>query len=79
MQYQIENDIPVASNYRSYPISKLQPNQSVYIPCANAQEKLRARKAAYAFTMNKGWKIVTKSEPTGLRVWRLEDKNVSIF
>lgn len=69
-----DKDVPIPAATRGamkYPFCKLVPDVSAFHACADTQEKRKARRAAYELARNNKWKIVVRSFPDGVRVWRL--------
>lgn len=67
----IEQNVPIPPRTQ-YGFEKLQPGDSMLKKCADTKEKNLARKAAYRVANYKHWKIVVRSLPEGVRVWRIE-------
>jgi len=71
----IETNIPIPATSKGgiqkYPFVDLQPGESVLVKCT-MKEKSTIRKAPYRIAKYYGWKIVVRSLPEGIRVWRLE-------
>ena len=64
-----EKHIPIPAIGR-YPFAKLQPGESVLYPCTDAATRRKARKAAYRVAEYQAWRVVVRSLPDGVRVWR---------
>ena len=67
----IEQNVPIPPRAQ-YGFAKLQPGESLLKKCADKNERNLARKAAYRVANYKHWKIVVRSLPEGIRVWRIE-------
>ncbi len=66
-----EENIPVPQFVREkYPFAKLQPGQSVLFECA-AEKRRGVGKAAYRVANYRKWKIIVRTMPEGVRVWRI--------
>jgi hypothetical protein len=67
----IELNVPIPER-KQYGFAKLQVGESLLKKCADTKEKKLARAAAYRVAQHKHWKIVVRSLPEGVRVWRTE-------
>lgn len=67
----IEQNVPIPPRAQ-YGFAKLQPGDSLLKKCADAKERDKTRKAAYRLADYKNWKIVVRTLPEGVRVWRIE-------
>lgn len=67
----IEQNVPIPPRAQ-YGFAKLQPGDSLLKKCADSKERDKTRKAAYRLANYKNWKIVVRSLPEGIRVWRIE-------
>lgn len=88
MEYEIETGVPVGeahgsrpSAYRSrYPWSRMGLGDSFVVPALTIEEcNKRQRAAATAGKIwlerhNKPWRVVTRREEGGVRVWFVEDE-----
>jgi hypothetical protein len=67
----IETGVPIPEKYNiNYPFRNLMPNESVMYLCPK-DKKVLARKAAYRCANYHKWKIVVRTLPDGVRVWRI--------
>ena len=75
----IEKGIPFPKKqHYNYPLDKMETGDSFHIDALTKKEKkyfqiiiLRIIKM-WMFENNKSWKFVTKSDDTGVRIWRLK-------
>lgn len=67
----IETGVPIPEKHNfKYPFRQLKPNESVMYLCPQ-DKKLLARKGAYRYANHAKWKIVVRTLPDGVRVWRI--------
>ena len=67
----IEQNVPIPPRAQ-YGFEKLRPGDSLLKKCADPKERDKTRKAAYRVADYKNWKIVVRTLPEGIRVWRIE-------
>lgn len=68
----IENNVPLPKyGQTKYDFTRLLPGQSAFEECAK-EDRMKVRKAAYQVANRKNWKVIVRSEKTGIRMWRVE-------
>ena len=73
--YMIEQNVPIPiakGGALRYPFKYLTVGDSVLHPCTMRADKKRALKAAFRCAEYHGWRIVSRSLPEGVRIWRTE-------
>ena len=71
----IEQNVPIPiakGGALRYPFKFLTVGDSVLHPCIAPADKKRALKAAFRCAEYNGWRIVSRSLPEGVRIWRID-------
>jgi hypothetical protein len=74
-EFAIEKGVPAPPpNTRStwHPFGQLEAGDSVFIPVKPGRSVPKIRSTAATFGRKRGWKMVSREQSGGVRVWRLE-------